>query len=137
MTALPWLLLAATILVLLAAALGLLLDSRDMRRADDRIDDLTAANEQLEADNTNLTRNWQRLGADLTQVRRDLARTLGERDLARDTVRELLDAQAAGHRWPRPQPMPPPVGPTPIEAAVTEEFTRIVERNRWPEAPSS
>lgn len=130
--AIPWLLLATALAVLIAAMVGLLLDRRELRNADAEIDQLTA-------DNANLTRNWQMLADDLARARNDLAKAhrdraqmRGERDLARDTVRELLDAQRAGYRYPRPQPMP-----SGVDNALTEEFTKIVERNIWPEAPSS
>lgn len=106
--AIPWLLFAATLVVLLAASVGLLLDRRDLRRADDEIDRLTTENESL----TNHA-------VDLAQ---DLARTRGERDLARDTVRGLLDAQRDGFVRLRPR----------ADNSMTEEFTKIVERNSWP-----
>lgn len=109
--ALPWLLLAAVLIVLLAAVIGLLLDRRDLRQA-------AADVEALEADNANLMRSWRALA-------HDLATTRGERDLARDTVRGLLDARGRGHVYLRTMPTPPVDAPT-------DEFTAIVERNNWP-----
>lgn len=138
--AIPWLLFAATFAVLIAATVGLLLDHRTLRHADADIDQLAAELDaadthidQLTADNANLHRNWRQLSRDLARARHDLARMRGERDLARGTVRDLLDAQRAGYRYPRPQPMPMPG----VDNALTEEFTKIVERNIWPEVPPS
>lgn len=131
-TWLPWLLLAAVVLALIIAVVGLCFDSRDLRRAEARIDGLIDRNEELGVDNANLTRNWHELARELAATRRDAQQFRGERDLARGTVRELLDAQATGRPWPPPRPMPQ----VPSGDALTEQFTRIVERHKWQEPPS-
>lgn len=55
-----------------------------------------------------------------------------ELDLARSTVRSLLDAQRAGYRYPMPQPLPMPPD---LDQTITGEFTEILARHRWPECP--
>ncbi|MGI5178646.1 hypothetical protein ACQEVZ_20150 [Dactylosporangium sp. CA-152071] len=127
-TATLGILLGAVSLLLAAALIALLLSDRDNRQLRDEHAQQTRMH-RAELDESRTAYHQMK-----RHLRRELAHTRGERDLARDSVRELLDAQRAGYRYPRPQSMPMPPD---VDDALTEEFTKIVERNVWPEAPSS
>lgn len=119
--ALPWFLLVLALLVLIAAVIALRLGDRDLDKA--------------EAENQRLLQQQRIDQADLAEARRLVHRTRGERDLARDTVRDLLDMhREAGLRLSRPAPLPMPPD---LDDALTAEFTRVVERNTWPEWPDN
>lgn len=109
--ALPWLLLAAAIAVLIAAAVGLVLDRRELSRAEADLQSAEAEIQRLEAANAAIASDVRRLSA-------ALARTRGERD----TLRELLDSRT---RHPGRAQTPP-----------GDEFTEVVQRNTWPQWPT-
>lgn len=112
MTALPWFLLAVTLLVLLIAVVALLVSQSGEDKARAEIEQL-----------------WkqQRLAqSDIDEARTLYHRVCRERDLARATVRDLLNAQKAGFRWPLPEPLPMPPD---VDDALTTEFDKIVGRH--------
>lgn len=116
----PWTLVAV---LLLALAIELLVSHKIYAKAETTIAELL---QQQRID--------QR---DINDARTAYHRVVRERDLARDTVRNLLDIHRHGgpglRRLPRmqqPLPMPPDV-----DDALTEQFTQITERNTWPKWP--
>lgn len=126
-----WWALAAVSLVLIAAVITLWFSGRQI--------DAQAAEINRQAKTvTALEQNGRILGAQLEQAQRDLGAALGERDMARASLRELLDVRQAGYRWPRPEPMAmPPELDKAVDEALTEEFTKITERLRWSDWPDN
>lgn len=132
-----WLVAAAALILLIVALIALLRAERAARaerrqaRRDNRelTGDLDAADDRIrqQADEIDaLNRRWRSYGAELTRLQH-------ERDQARGALRDVLNAREAGFRYPRPRPMPMPPD---VDDALTEEFTKIVERNNWPGPPS-
>lgn len=113
--ALPWILLAVT---LLALGIELLVSHRVYTKAQAVIADLLQQ-QQVDQD-------------EIYKARKAYHVVRGERDLARDTVRNLVDIHRhAGLRPPAtPLPMPPDV-----DDSLTEEFTQITGRHTWPKWP--
>lgn len=73
--------------------------------------------------------------AAVNEARTAFHRVRVERDLARDTVRNLIDInREAGLRLSRSTPLPMPPD---LDDAITDEFTKVVERNTWPEWPDN
>lgn len=113
--ALPWLLVAVATLAL---GIELLVSHKVYAKAETMVAELL---------------QQQRLDqADVDEARRAYHRVLGERDLARATVRDLLAAREAGYRWPTPQPLPMPPD---VDDALTDKFTQITGRHAWPKWP--
>lgn len=115
--ALPWILLGVTILILIAALIALLISDRAEDKA---LAEIARLRQQHRIDR-----------ADLHEARKDVHRARGERDLARDTVRNLLDLHRhPGLRLSRTQPLPMPPD---VDDELTTEFNKIVGRHWRPD----
>lgn len=119
MTALPWFLLGFTLIVLAVAVVALLVSQ--------------SGEDKARAEVAQLLQQQRLDHRDRDEARTAFHRVSHERDQARATLRDLLDAQGAGWRWPRgvPMPMPPDV-----DDELTTEFDKIVGRHWRRDTPS-